>query len=222
MTAEQNPVAAGRSSGAARRRMLVAFAAGVAVGAAAAAVAPWQLSVLVGFDAWAAVQLIWIARVLRLDGPATRAAAQIEDDSRAQANMAINGSGLASLAGVALALSKARQVGPVQAPLLTVAALATVALAWASVHTVFTLRYARQFYSDGEVGGIDFGKDTPLPDYRDFVYFGFTIGMTFQVSDTNISDPLIRRTVTRHALVSFLFSTVIIGLTINVMAGFIG
>ncbi len=154
--------------------MLLALVTGAVAYGVAAALAPWQLAVLVGFDVWAAVQLVWIARVLRLDGPATRDAAQVEDDSRAQANMAINASGLASLVGVGLALSKARQVGPVQSP-----------------------------------------------DYHDFAYFGFTIGMTYQVSDTNITDRMIRRTVTRHALVSFLFATVIIGLTINVMAGFI-
>ena len=122
--------------------MLVALASGLSVGAAAAALGPWQLALLVGFEVWGAVQLVWVGRVLRLDGPATRAAAQIEGDSRAQANAAVNASGLASLVGVGLALSKAREVGPVQAPLLTIAALATVVLAWASVHTVFTLRYA--------------------------------------------------------------------------------
>lgn len=89
------------------------------------------------------------------------------------------------------------------------------------MHTVFTLRYAHQHYADGEVGGIDLGSETPLPDSHDFAYFGFTIGMTYQVSDTNITDRMIRRTVTRHALVSFLIATVIIGLPINVMAGFI-
>ncbi len=215
-------MSASSASGAAGRRMLAALVAGLAAGAVAAVVAPWQLAVLVGFDAWALVQLVWIGmHVAHLDGAGTRTSAQIEDDSRAQANMAINVSGLASLVGVILALSKARQVGPVQAPLLTVAAIATVVLAWVSVHTVFTLRYAHLYYADGEVGGIDFGQGAGLPDYRDFAYLGFTVGMTYQVSDTNITDRTIRRAVLRHALVSFLFATVIIGLTINVMAGFI-
>ena len=103
--------------------------------------------------------------------------------------------------------------------MLTTVAVATVVLAWATVHVVFVLRYADLYYN-GEPGGVDFPGDEP-PDYRDFVYLGFTVGMTYQVSDTDIHSRDIRRTITRHALISYLFGTVIIGVTINVMAGFI-
>jgi uncharacterized membrane protein len=84
---------------------------------------------------------------------------------------------------------------------------------------VFVLRYADLYYNDG-VGGVDFPGDED-PDYRDFAYLGFTVGMTYQVSDTNVTSRAIRRTIIRHALISFLFGTVIIGVTINVMAGFV-
>ena len=74
-----------------------------------------------------------------------------------------------------------------QEVLITAVAVATVVLAWATVHAVFVLRYADLYYN-GEPGGIDFPGDEP-PDYRDFAYLGFTVGMTYQVSDTNIQQP---------------------------------
>jgi uncharacterized membrane protein len=93
----------------------------------------------------------------------------------------------------------------------------SVALSWFCVHTVFTLRYARAYYSDHKVGGINFNEDEP-PAYLDFAYVAFTIGLTFQVSDTNLTSKAVRRIALRHALVSFLFGAVMIGLTINVLA----
>jgi uncharacterized membrane protein len=126
---------------------------------------------------------------------------------------------LISLIGVALALVKAKTVPPRLEVALTILAVVTVGVAWWTVHTTFVLRYAHLYYR-GEDGGVDFGEDTP-PDYRDFLYLALTVGMTFQVSDTDITDRAIRRQITHHALLSFVFGTVIIGLTINVMAGFI-
>ena len=93
----------------------------------------------------------------------------------------------------------------------------SIALSWAVVHTVFTLRYANEYCSEG--GGIEFGFDAPT--YADFAYFAFTVGMTYQVSDTGVTSRRIRRSVLRHALLSFLFGTVIVAVTINVVAGFV-
>ena len=92
-----------------------------------------------------------------------------------------------------------------------------MALSWACLHTVFTLRYARAYYSGKTAGGINFNEESP-PDYRDFAYVSFTIGLTFQVSDTNLASKQIRRIALRHALLSFLFGAVIISLTINLVA----
>ena len=99
--------------------------------------------------------------------------------------------------------------------MLIAVGVVSVALSWGAVHTIFTLRYARIYYTDTE-GGIDFNEKDP-PNYIDFAYMAFTIGMTFQVSDTNISDKRMRRTALRHALLSFIFGAVILGLTINVV-----
>jgi uncharacterized membrane protein len=85
------------------------------------------------------------------------------------------------------------------------------------VHTVFALRYAHIYYTPPK-GGIDF-KMEPEPDYRDFAYTAFTIWMTFQVSDTDITQPVMRRAVLRHALLAFLFGSVILATTVNVIAG---
>ncbi len=204
----------------ARRRIAYAVAIGAVAGLVTAAVGPWQLAVLAGFDVWAGVQLIWVGvAVLPLDALHTQAQARVEDDSRATASLAIIFAALVSLVGVVLALVKAHQVSSPQEVVMTTVAVATVVLAWATVHIVFVLRYADLYYND-EIGGVDFPGGEP-PDYRDFVYLGFTVGMTFQVSDTDITSRAIRRTITRHAMISYLFGTVIIGVTINVMAGFI-
>jgi hypothetical protein len=85
------------------------------------------------------------------------------------------------------------------------------------VHTVFTLKYACLYYS-GRAGGIDFNEAEP-PQYSDFAYLSFTIGMTFQVSDTNIESKQIRRTALRHAWLSFPLGVVIISASINLVAG---
>jgi len=95
--------------------------------------------------------------------------------------------------------------------------LASVALAWATVHTLFTTRYARLYYT-GPDGGIDFNEADP-PRYADFAYVAFTIGMTFQVSDTDLRTDEIRRTALRHALLSYVFGVVVIATTINLVAG---
>ena len=121
------------------------------------------------------------------------------------------------LAAVGLALLRAgsASTGDTKAYLITLG-LVSVALSWGLVHTVFTLRYARTFYSQ-PVGGIDFNEDDP-PNYLDFAYLALTIGMTFQVSDTNLTTKAIRRIALSHALLSYLFGAVIVALVINVVS----
>jgi uncharacterized membrane protein len=92
----------------------------------------------------------------------------------------------------------------------------SVVLAWLMVQVVHMLHYARLFYGEG--GGVEFNERKD-PDYRDFAYLAFTIGMTYQVSDTNLTSTSIRRTALRHALLSFVFGTSIIAIMINVVAG---
>jgi uncharacterized membrane protein len=87
------------------------------------------------------------------------------------------------------------------------------------LHLMYTTRYAHHYYSE-PVGGIDFNSDDP-PSYRDFCYFSYNLGMTYQVSDTGVSSAAIRSVVLRHCLLSYLFGTVILAATINLVAGLI-
>ena len=96
-------------------------------------------------------------------------------------------------------------------------AVFSVFVSWTMVHTVFTLKYARLYYG-GEPGGIDFNEADP-PQYSDFAYLAFTIGMTFQVSDTDLQSKEIRRTALQHAWLSFPLGAVIIATTINLVSG---
>ena len=204
------------------RRLLIALQPGVAAVAFSAWLAPWQFTVLAGWDVTALVLLVWTWSTLgRFDADVTASVAVAEDSSRGASRLLVLLASVTSLIGVLLAFRAARNLGGPTATALTVTGVATVVISWFVLHTVFTLRYAHLYYR-AEPGGIDFGGGRPnAPDYRDFAYLAFTIGMTFQVSDTGVSDRVIRRTVLGHALVSFLFGTVIVALTINLTAGLI-
>jgi uncharacterized membrane protein len=143
--------------------------------------------------------------------------ATTEDDSRTSAELILVSASLASLVGVAFVLIQAsRADGTTKAVIIAVASLAVV-LAWATVHTVFTLRYAHRWWSAR--GGVDFKEGKEEPSYVDFAYLAFTVGMTYQVSDTDITSKAMRRLVLKHALLSFVFGTTIIALMINIVAG---
>lgn len=99
-----------------------------------------------------------------------------------------------------------------------VLALATVVLSWTFIHTIFACHYAHDFYGNGKrANGLKFPGDEK-PDYWDFVYFSFVIGMTFQVSDVAVTNKWIRRTVVAHGALSFAFTTTILALAVNMAA----
>lgn len=199
--------------------MAACAAAGVVVGLVAATSMPWQLALLAGWSVASAVFVAWVWLALgRLDGAATRRHATREDPSRTTADLVLLGSAVMSLAGVALALLKGAAAPSLSQP-ANALALATVASSWGAIHTVFALRYADLYYR--RHGGVEW-NGAGEPDYRDFAYLAFTIGMTFQVSDTAITTRTMRRTVLRHALLSYLFGVVIIAATINAIVGLVG
>lgn len=196
----------------------MAVIAGCVVGPLTALFVAWQAAPLLGWDAAACIFLVWVwGTITGLDAETTAEVAAREDPSTALADLIIIVAGLACLAAVGIVLIKAAHShGGVKALLIGIGVL-SVALSWASLHTVYTLRYARAYYRTKEPGGIDFNSDDP-PDFLDFAYVAFTIGLTFQVSDTDIGTKQIRRLALRHALLAFLFGAVILGLTINVVA----
>jgi len=201
-----------------RRRVLSSAAIGIAAGMGLAFLTPWQFAVLAAWDIVALVMLsrVWL-RVGRFSARETRTLATYEDDSRPLAELLLVSASVASLVGVAFGIVKAHQSERVLDFLLTSTSVFTVVLSWGLVHTVFTLRYAHQYYTP-PVGGIDFKSGAYEPDYRDFAYLAFTVGMTYQVSDTELNRTDIRRTVLRHALLSYLFGAVILALLVNVIA----
>jgi uncharacterized membrane protein len=205
------------SPSSARTRVLLSLAAGLLAFGIAILLTPWQAAALIGWDVAASVFILWVwLAVGRMDGEATKGHAGIEDLSTRTADLVLILASVASLIGVGLSLLEASDMEGVAKAVVVALASLTVILSWATVHTVFTLRYARLYYS-GE-GGIDFNEDR-LPSYGDFAYLAFTIGMTYQVSDTPIGSGRIRRTALHHAYMSYLFGTVVVAMTINVLAG---
>jgi uncharacterized membrane protein len=204
------------SSGA---RLMTVVVLGALAGGVLAAFGPWQLSVLAGWDVSAAVFIAWVwLSVGRFTPEQTGSFATREDDSRVATSILLLSASVVSLVGIGFDLFKASGAHNAGRVTLTVIAVVTVALSWAVVHTVFALRYAHEYYTD-PVGGIDFKTLVERPDYLDFAYVAFTVGMTFQVSDTDVQVRGIRRTVVRHALLSYLFGAVILAVMVNVIAG---
>ena len=204
-----------------RRRVAVCAVPGVIGGIVVSAGTLWQLGLLIGWMITAAALLAWIWSEIRaLDAEQTARVATREDDSRNAARVVLVAASVTSLVAVVVALHRAAGAGIRLEVALTLASMSTVVLSWLVVHTLFVLRYAHLYYG-GVPGGIEFpGGDDP--SYRDFAYVGFTVGMTFQVSDTNLTDGSIRATVLRHALLSYVFGTAIIASTISVLAGLVG
>jgi uncharacterized membrane protein len=200
------------------QRMYAAAAVGLVASVACAFFAPWQLVPIVGWVTTAVLYVasIWIV-IARFSPEQTRSYATFEDNSRASTGLLLVTASVASLVGAVALLVKANEATGAGRAVLTAFAPAAVVASWSVVHTVFTLRYAREYYT-APVGGIDFKTDDEAPDYLDFAYVAVTIGMTFQVSDTDVQSRTIRRTVLRHALLSYLFGAVIVALTINILA----
>ncbi len=203
----------------ARRRTYVVAAVGGLAGFVAAFLTPWQLSMLTAWDVAAGLLVLWVwTSVRRFTPEETRAFATREDDSRVSAQLLLLSACVASLVGVAFDLVKASDVSGSHKISYILTAVFTVVLSWAVVHTVYTLRYAHEYYT-APVGGIDFKAEGDYaPSYVDFAYVAFGVGMTFQIADTDIQRPEIRRTVLGHSLLSYLFGAVILAVTINIVA----
>jgi uncharacterized membrane protein len=190
---------------------------GIGCGLVASVFIIWEAAVLIGWDVTVVGLLTWIWLALwTLDAGGTKAHASQEDPSIRLSEAIVLTSGVALLAAVGLVLIRAGDAaGGTKAYLIALGVL-SVALSWSLVHTVFTLRYARTYYLK-PTGGIDFNEEDP-PTYLDFAYLAGTIGMTFQVSDTNLTSKPTRRIALGHALLSYLFGAVMVGLVINVVA----
>ena len=176
----------------------------------------WPYAPVLGWILAAAVflALTW-AGVARLDAAGTATHATREDPTALATRALLVVAAIASLGGVALMLVVST---PGQRVLASVLGVLSVAASWFSIHGIYVLRYAGLYYGEPK-GGIDFNGDEP--DYRDFAYFGFGLGMAYQVSDNAITSRAIRRTVLGHALLSYLLGAVVVAAAINLVSGLV-
>src|SRR5882724_9729408 len=209
----------------AHHRLLLGFIVAALVGLALRTQALWMVS-LATYDAFAFVilGLIWVTVTLT-PLEQIRAVAQRQDVGRTVIFIFVVIVACAALFAVAFLIRSGKPQGR-HLSIHLLLALATVVLSWLLMHAVFGLRYAHKFYDDSvnsvekHAGGLKFPEDD-LPDYRDFVYFSFVIGMTCQVSDVDVTSREMRRLVLVHGILSFGFNTVILALTINTVSSFL-
>ncbi|GAA2389121.1 hypothetical protein Cme02nite_71230 [Catellatospora methionotrophica] len=204
------------------RRAAVVACLGLLAGAGLAMITTWELAAIGGWNVMALTFLLatW-PMIIKASSSTTRKLAVREDESRGSATLLLLAASVASLTGVFVALRLAGLTSGSSRGVFVAVAGSTVIMSWVVVNTVFTLRYAHLYFRT-QGGAIQFGSDqSDQPDYRDFAYVAFTIGMTYQVSDTTLRDRRVRRTVLVHALVAYLFGVVIVAGAINLIAGLV-
>lgn len=179
--------------------------------------------IMIGWDAFSVCMIVmtWITFFITT-AKQIRIQSKVQDPNRSIIFIIILISTLASFLTVLL-LVLTKKDGESGAAWRMPIAVAGMLFSWILIHTTFTLRYAHIFYGDHKskpnthAGGLDFPGDS-LPDYLDFAYFSFVLGMTFQVSDVQISSKRFRRLALLHGLISFIFDTTLLALTINILA----
>ncbi|MEB8341936.1 DUF1345 domain-containing protein [Streptomyces endophyticus] len=198
-------------------RLAVSVGIGLVAAVAVAIAVGVPLGILAGI---AATELVFVvsgwAVMWPMDAAATRREARREDFAPVTEEFAVVGTALCGLGAIVVLLlldgSGARHAG-------AAVALGGVFMAWAALHLMYAARYAYLYYQEPS-GGIDFNCDDP-PAYRDFFYFSYNLGMTYQVSDTNVTSSVIRSVVLRHSLLSYLFGTSLLATAINLVAGMV-
>ena len=175
-------------------------------------------NVLIGWDVGLALYLVLSFEMMaRADLSHIRSRAAMQDEGALALLLLPVAAAVASLVAIffELAFAKNAQLQGADYALHVALALATIALSWIFIHVIFALHYAHDYYGSGDrANGLDFpGKEKP--DYWDFVYFSFVVGMTFQVSDVQVTNRQIRRLVVTHGALSFVFNTAILAVTVN-------
>ncbi|KQM17143.1 hypothetical protein ASE73_09120 [Sphingomonas sp. Leaf24] len=197
----------------------VAFTAvAVAAGCWALPAFGWRIGVPLAFDIAAVVFLLSCIPLLGATADRMRQAALRNDANRGLLLVLSAGIALVLLIAIAIELG---QRGAPSAPVVLLV-VATLLLAWTFANTIYAVHYAHLFYtadpSGKDSGGVDM-PGTDEPDYWDFVYFAFTLGMTFQTSDVSITSRTMRRTVTGHCLMAFVFNLGVVAFSVNVLGG---
>lgn len=204
-----------------RPRLFVSAAIGVAIVAILFAFADWRAptKLLIGWNIGVALYLILAFSLMRRsDVHRIRRRAANQDEGSIALLVFIVVAAMASMAAIFSELGTTG--GASRQPGQLILATSTILLSWAFIHTMFALHYAHEYYGEGrdrQMGGMTFPEDHD-PDYWDFCYFSFTVGMCAQVSDVTVSSKSIRRTVLSHSIISFVFNAALLALTVNIAA----
>jgi uncharacterized membrane protein len=199
------------------RRALVCVAVGAVVGIVAAVAVVPRLGPLVAWCTAGLLALVWVWRICwPKDSAGTERLAREESSSRVTDDAIVTGC-VASIGAVVVALIQSRnQTGDAISVALVILGVLGTMVAWALVNTVYAFKYARMYFVDHREGGFDFKQDI-APTYSDFAYFAFTIGMSFAVSEIEPTSSDTRRKALPHALLSYLFGTILIAVAINLV-----
>ncbi len=206
-----------------RPRLFGSAAVGIVATAALAALTGWRpvTRLLVGWDVGVTLYLILVLHVMT--GARVhhiRRDAQLQDEGRLTILVLTVTAALASLAAILTELASPPGSAVPRQPIQLILATITILLSWALIHTIFTLHYAHEFYDERTPRGrgLAFPGGEKEPDYWDFAYFSFVIGMTSQVSDVGVTNKQMGRTLAVHGIVSFFFNAALLALTVNIAA----
>jgi uncharacterized membrane protein len=181
-----------------------------------------QLAIVCAWDVFALtdIALAWYT-ITKKKTKETVQNARLQDSSRFTILSFVIATAFMSLIVIAILLKTVKHSSIYPLNYILAFAFLTVLISWFLVHTVFAIHYAHIYYAEGETthkGGLDFPKDNN-PNFLDFAYYSFVVGMTFQVSDVQVTSKRMRNLTLAHALISFLFNTFILALSINIIAG---
>ncbi len=203
----------------ARPRLFISALIGVMV--IALCPADWRIAtrLLVGWDVGVALYLGLALRMMAMAQVRhIRIRAKLQDEGQLTILALTATAALASLGAIIALLGTSDQ--STREPIHLLLGVVTILLSWTFTHIMFALHYAHEFYDEngGKGGGLIFPGDLHEPDYWDFVYFSFVVGMTSQVSDVAITCRPIRHTVSAHGIISFIFNVTLLALTVNIAA----
>jgi uncharacterized membrane protein len=205
----------------ARPRLFGSFAIGIAAGLVVTALSGWRpvMRGLVGWDIGVGLYVaLALEMMARSDVHQIRRRAAGQDEGAIALLVLTVAAALASLLAIVALLGTSSGGGAARRPSELILATLTIVLSWAFIHIIFALHYAHEYYAESGICGLAFPGGDEEPDYWDFVYFAFVIGMTSQVSDVAITTKEIRRTVAAHGVVSFFFNAALLALTVNIAA----
>jgi len=204
-----------------RPRMFTSCAIGLVLLVALHVLTHWRPTtrLLVAWDVWAALYLVLVYHMMAAsDIDRIRERAKQEDEGQIVILALTAGSALASLAAIVAELGLSVGGRGVRHADQLLLAIGTIVLSWALIHTIFALHYAHEYYDEQGGRGLLFPGGDEHPDYWDFVYFSFVVGMTSQVSDVGVTSKEMRRAVAAHGIVAFMFNAALVALTVNIAA----